>query len=594
MEISNLGKVRSLGNKPYLALSVLYLLYAFLTFVINSDFQAEEYHLVPFDYIGDFTGLFLAAICLGALVCFVGVKYFRAKVDFMLLALLGVLCVSNLVAMLYFPNVFDYQGFRYILEDGRRVEYIFAFFNGAFFLYLTYAIAPYACRGPRNWRAFYWMILAFAAFTAIWSFFSDGMNYIAFFQGKSGPEYAIQSFAGHKNVFAMILLFGILAEIMLYYGDKKSWHFAGIIIFYVIIFLAQARATFLAATAIFLCFFIYALWDRRKTNPRITIIGFSLLGVIALGLLLVLCIPSLGKVPLFAKIQNAFYGPDSTLQTRIVIWDKMWALLASDPMYMIFGLGHLNFNNAFFFAADNPTSAVWYTHNGYLAPFGEGGLIRGLISLFILGYLVYSLIKIYRQSKDKMVRVYFAFFVAFLIRSLFESEYLFTCEWVSMFWLQFIVVPLFGIRAKALTDQVEELPVSTSKARFPLRHLLLLCPSVLFSLGTICPLPYVRFPFLGVALCLQVVGVLLGKEKTSRIHEAAFVFACDGLVIVEALCCSVMPSVGAFHYMFACFFTVTINVTLYFLFVEYGYLEDIFAFWRGLEKQYADRYLTEK
>ena len=577
--------VGALGNKPLLALSICYVAFAFTSFLLHELAFGNAYNVVDFDLIGDFNGLFLTSILLGIMTLLIGMKYFKRKPNVLFLSLLGIVFIGNLVAMIHFPGVFT-QGetYTYALVSQRRIEYIFAFLNTCLFLYATYVIAPYALRSPKSWRFGYYCVVVFALFTAIYSFFSDGDGYASLFNGASANP--IQSFTGNKNVFGLIMLFAILAEIMLIAGDKKWRHGFVILFFFIEIIFAKARSTLLSALVIFFILFIYLLLDARKNNPKFTIAGFSIIGLLVIFGILVLTVPAFWKISLFGRIHqavvNIFTGESSTLGTRVVIWQKLWALLSSDPAYLIFGLGNQNFNFAFFYAADNPVAKVWHTHNGYLAPFGEGGLIKGIISLFVLGYVIYALIDGYKKKKDKMSKIYGAFLAGFMVRSFFESEYLFSSEWTSLIWMMFIVLPILGIRVKEEIANGEALAASP----FLKRHIIYFLSPVLLAIGAISQLPYVRFPLIALGIVLEAFALIKADSKSNRINELIFVLMVDSLVLADGFICSYTLGTGPTHYLFGAFFGLTLPTFFYYLFTEARFFPNRFFHLLNAETKY--------
>lgn len=569
------GKRYALGDKPFLLLTILYLLYAVLTFAFTAVFEGEDYHVIPFDIIGDFGGLLLANLILGGFILFIGVKYFKAKPNYFILGLLLIAFICNTIALAYFPSTFNWiNDFTYNLETSRRYEYIFMFLNTCLFLYISYTIAPYCRKKENSWKLVYQAVIIFTLFVIVFSYFSDYDSYHYFWESRSDISVpTVQSFTGQKNVFGVIVLFGMFAECMMMYFDHKWWRIFFILYFLVHEWISGCRSCLAAGVALCFILFLYLIFDFRRRSKKLMYLVFG--GFIAIAAILAVCIfvPYFWKISIFEKIYykliGLFSGEQSTFQSRLVVWNHLWTLLRSDNMYFVFGLGSANFNRAFFFAADNPGAKVWHTHNGYLMPFGEGGLIRGIISLLVDLYILYKIFDIYRKYKDKSVRLYGAFFVAYLIRITMEPEYLFTTEWSSLFFINFISVPLLAIEARNRLEKVEKVEIERP-TNYPLYHLIFMLPALMISVGCINQTPYIRYPLIAGGLVIQVVGLLISNKKEFNKFTIIYVAILDVLVAAEGIVCSYLYAVDVAHYLFALIFVLVLMFVLHLFFIEYG------------------------
>lgn len=586
------AKRYSLGDKPFLLLTILYLLYAILTFAFTAVFEGEDYQVLPFDIIGDFGGLLLANLLLGIFLLFIGKRYFKVPLNSFILGLLIIAFIGNTVALAYFPSQFSWgENFTYNLDIARRIEYIFMFLNTCLFLYVTYTVAPYARKKENSWKIVYQIVIIFTMFVIIYSYFSDYDSYHYFWESRTDISIpTVQGFTGQKNVFGVIILFGMFAECIMMYFDHKWWRIFFILYFLGHEWIAGCRSCLVAGAALCFILFLYLIFDFRRRSKKLTIIIFG--GFIVIAALLVMCtfVPYFWRISLFEKIYHKvvglFSGDESTFQSRMVIWNHLWNLLFSNPMYLAFGLGSANFNRAFFFAADNSGAKVWHTHNGYLMPFGEGGLIRGIISLIIDLYILYKIFDIYRKYKDKSVRLYGAFFVAYLIRITMEPEYLFTTEWSSLLFINFISVPLLSIEARNRLEKVER--IETEKPTgYPMIHLGFMGGALLISMGCICYLPYVRFPLIAVGLLAQ--GVCLFFSNRNGIKKTEFFYAVilDLLVVAEGIGCCYLYKVGLAHYLFAGIFVATLSFIMHFFFVEFGLFDNCLRLIVNNERSYS-------
>ncbi|MDY6429658.1 MAG: hypothetical protein SPL02_00600 [Bacilli bacterium] len=588
------SKRLSLGNRPHLLLTMVYFLYMILTFAFTAVFEGEDYHVLPFDIIGDFGGMLLGNIVLGVFLLFVGKRYFNVKINYFILGLLGFCFIGNTVALIYFPNTFTWgEDFKYDLEIARRVEYIFMFLNTALFLYVTYTVAPFCRKKENSWRIIYYIIVIFAIFVIIYSYFSDFDSYYYFFNTRSDMELPpIQSFTGQKNVFGVIVLFGVFAETILMYFDHKWWRIFFILYFMFHIYVSGSRSCLMAGVFLLIVLFLYLIYDFRKRSKKLFLITFGGAALIIAIACIVTFVPYFWKWSIFEKIHNKVVGlftsEDSTLHSRIVIWDSLFAVLKSDPMYLVFGLGSGNFNRAFFFAADNPGAKVWHTHNGYLMPFGEGGLIRGILSLLFDVYLIFKAFQIYKKYKDKSVRLYLAILGCYFIRALLEPEYLLTTEWSSLFFINFAAVPLLSVEARYKMEEEKVSRIKEPSVNYPKLDFLLIFPVILLSVGGVASASYLRFPLIAAAIIIQGLGIYLHyRNKSLTRNHFLYLGILDALVLGEAIGCCYLYKVGLAHYLFSIIFAITFAFVLHFFFIEFKLFDNCLKFIVNNEKKYS-------
>lgn len=597
-----------LGRKPYLFFEVIYFIYALFTLIFTELFEGENYGVLPFSLIGDYYGFLLVCLLLGITLLFISYKYFHVRLNYLFLVGLSILFIGNTIALLYFRSIYaiDFfgQNYFYKLTDIRRYQYIFMYMNTCLFLYVTFACLP-KCKINASYLLFSkYIVIIVAYFAIIYSYFYNSDIYYNFFNSITEPNSQfVTSFLGDKNVFGMVCLLAMFIELKMMYETKNNWHIISLVYLYVHIIISQCRSATIAGIILFFGYYVLIAFEQFKLSHKKTAyIMFSIIGFAFLMVILILCVPALSKIALFDRFASTIknnLGENSSLSSRKDIWNKFFILANSNPMYFIFGLGTMNFNNAFIYACDNHGARFWHLHNGFLEPFGEGGLIRFIINILFLFYLFYLTIKSYIKTKEMKPFLYLVLLISFCSRIIFEPEYLLSSSMLSILSLIIVAVPIISyscnlnIEFKAIKE-----PLIIDK-KIPKWRLLYILPVSLISIGYLLDISLLyRIVIIIVGCLLQFFGYFMLMKKDTPInkddrkfHEFLFIIIVDCVVFLEAFICDFAFKKGVCTYMYAIFFDYVFTLALYYFFLEYSLLDDELSFIKENEVRYERRYL---
>lgn len=608
---TNVFKIRYvLGRTPYLAFEILYFIYALFTVVFTELFEGERYEVLPFNIIGDYIGFLFSCLLLASLLLFISSKYFNVKINIPILTMCWLLFLGNMIALLCFPSTLTRYNptnpdFIYYLAPAKRWEYLFMYLNTVIFLYITYACVPKCKAYTSLFKYIAIIFLVVVYFSIIYSYFAESDIYSSLFNGNMSKDDHIVSFFGDKNVFGMVLLLAMIVHFKLLYETRKYFNLLLSIYLYFHIVSSGCKSATLAGIVLFVGYFIILGLEKLKTNKKIAVTIFSLIGLGLILLLLIIFVPAFQKISIFRKLANTITGQftnnNSTFHSRLLIWQKFFDLVNFSPIYFIFGLGTMNFNFAFLYAKDNNDAMYWHMHNGILEPWGEGGLLRFIINILFFSYIVYVLIKSFIKTKDKRILLYSTFLLAFFVRQLLEPEFLLSSSMLSIVSIIAIVVPILTYYQKiddpTTLKKVETIPLN----KYPFLRLLYILPVSLLACGVMTNNLIYRVAMILLCIILQFIGYFfLIKTKSylnqdeRKFREFSFIIIMDSIIALESTICLFVFKISVAEYIYSVFFAYIFAISLYYYFLEFSYLDDDLKFVRNYEEKYEKAFINDK
>ena len=248
------------------------------------------------------------------------------------------------------------------------------------------------------------IIILITALCIVVSFFTDYQNYIKIFSFED-IDVGLASMFGAKNVFAKVLLTGVVATTFLHFRTK-NWKWLLILIPFGFILLLSAgkMAIFLGALYLLNYLIIHLVLLAKKSRDNLVIISLISGFVILFGAYVatMMAISTDGILFSIKKvILNAFDNLKITFASRELIWTCSFALLA--PYQYIFGVGLNAFGLALHITYTPITTwdkNIYAAHNAGIEIIGRGGVLLLLIYLFLYAYLFYLSAKIYKKKLD--------------------------------------------------------------------------------------------------------------------------------------------------------------------------------------------------
>ena len=559
MIITNLKeKIKSnpvIGTKPYLLIKVLYYLYMLTTTFSSEIFVGQAWNRAQnwfeFDIIGSYYLVFTINLLLGLFILFLGHYYFKCKISKPVLIIELVCLLGILVASLSFPTNFEYVDeyykqsfgsdaiFKYHLSMEDRIHFLLSSILLLLFLYDTIVIIPKTYKYKRTQFVFYYFILSLCFIAIICSLILESNVYKDIF--KLNLSYwklnGLASFLGTKNVFGTLLFFGIISSLLLENYTKNFVYFIFALILYVFTIFSFCKTSVAVGIFLILSYVLFAILSNLKNKKRRNVFLVILLLMITAFLVILLSknnpISNLFRInikELFTRIKDDDSG---TFYNRILMQERIFSLLLSNPTFFIFGIGNYQFYHAAFFTADILVVDIWHPHNAIFMALGEGGIIRLAAYILLTLYLIKILIKSIFKSKNKDAILFLLLLIAFEIRSISEPDYFLSSTWVSIVFSFLILIPILSLENKS-SDETTFL-VKNKNVNY--MYYLSLLGSSLIGLGFVSGKIWFNVPLIIIGVILLSISININKDSENKHNNSIFncilisVLVLTGLII---------------------------------------------------------------
>ena len=264
----------------------------------------------------------------------------------------------------------------------------------------------------------------------------------------------------NSNIWAMILLFGMCASLVLL-QDKFNWfYFLSIPFIFIASLFSKSTTTILAGffTMIFTFafeFFYYFAHSKKKLLIGLGISVVSLAIVVGLSILFYKL-----NVPLFVNAANYFlqtvaYKDFVNYSGRVYIWRHIIDLMKQNPLDLIFGLGYRT-GNKILAGSFSDSEYLRSAHNGVMEIFLRHGLLGATI-YFLVGLISFlSFITYIRHKQPRKAFVYATCFACLTAHNFTESTTLFTPNLQGALLTAFLILPLFNTLKQKKLDVLKK------------------------------------------------------------------------------------------------------------------------------------------
>lgn len=297
-------------------------------------------------------------------------------------------------------------------------------------VYIQVIVLPKITSFKRYVLFLMYIIASVSLISAIVSYFMDYESYVnLYYHGLVGYNFP-QSFVFNRNMYALMLLLGMLALYVIISYLPKWYNYVFLIFIFINIFFTFSKAAFGIAFITFIVHFVYRMIATFKKNKIRNIIYLVLISLGGIFGILLLPFPFFMDVKLFNEARRFILEYYIELgigsyDGRTEIWDSVLAL--SKGNYLWFGRGLKIFNKTLTFYSGEVSSYrrfAFFSHNGFLEILGQWGLIGfipyclGVLSIFIID--IYVVIKNYKVGIPALI-----IFGAFIGYTMVETSTLF-------------------------------------------------------------------------------------------------------------------------------------------------------------------------
>jgi len=306
---------------------------------------------------------------------------------------------------------------------------------------------------PRRLKDMNLLILAavctfgFLLVASIYSFIRDGSHYIPFlkalFKGDNKELYKhailIQSFMTHRVPYGVCMMLGCMFALVGHALTKKWYWFIPFAYCFINMIFTWCKTALIITPLILLAYIVILLIEgykeHQKRNKIIFIVGGSLVGLVAL--LVLLSVLTNGKVlnPINKLVKTV--TESESLQTRKWIWQNINLELSNG--WWLLGRGFGTHNSMLFPMNILNNDMVCPSHSTYYAVLGQGGvftLIAFIGSYIYFGYVFY---KCFRVNKFMTLELSIGFFAYFFYSFTEGVNYLVVLFMLPLIWYYFLI-----------------------------------------------------------------------------------------------------------------------------------------------------------
>lgn len=445
------------------------------------------------------------------------------------LAFFGVGLLVDILAIYFFPGVYDTGELIYQIDgvtEFRYCAYALVIFS---LLYLLFAVVPELTANTPIYDLVLFVAVVIVLTAVVFSYFTEADLYLAIIR-NGGPDDGLvipTSWTAHKNVYSFVLFNGLAAEAILEAKCPHGWRWPIILFLYCNQFFLVSK-TGLAAASFFVVGFY--LWHFVKTLPQHKLRNWITLGVVLGGLLVFLLVGFLSPEALwlnhFFRITWDFMisSLSTTLMDRIYVWSDVVRCIISFPLTLMIGVGYGNWAHVFYAYLLGDPNGYYPMDSAWVADLARAGIFGVLFSAALDLYVLYLLIDaIKHHSKIGVVSSLYA--VCLFFRSFVEAGDIANPDSFGMIYMGLLVLPLLAERYSrlhpALRQDREGIILNSEPASLPRQP---------FTAARFIPkfLSFSSALFVMATFAVLAAGIL---NNNSLVTSADFFYAFTGIAL---------------------------------------------------------------
>ncbi len=498
--------------------------------------------------------------------------YYPVEKTWWPIAFFGVAFLVDLIAIWFFPGVYDTGELIYQLDvvtELRYSAYALVVFS---LLYLLFAIVPAITAGSKIYDLILLIAVVIVFTSVVFSYISEANLYQAILK-NGGPDDTLQiptSWTNHKNVYAFVLFNGMVAEAILEAKCPHAWRWGLILFFYLNQFFVLSKTGLAAATLFMLGFY---LWHFVKTLKKNKLRNWIILGVLLGGLVIFLLIGFLNPKALWLNrfLRNTWdymiASISATLMDRIYVWSDVVRCIFSFPLTLFCGVGYGNWNHVFYAYLLGDPNGFYPVDSSWITDLARAGIFGVVFCALLDLYVVYIIVDAIRH-KSKIGVVSALYGVGLFLRSFVESGDLANPDSFGMIYMALLVLPLLSERYARLHPEIEKARIDEildpndlslprqpfTSSRFIPKFLSLVCPFfvmiafALLSIGIVTNNGFLMssdfyYSFMSVALFFPYF--LLGMVFLLRQHHFYGFLTLAFWSVADLALALYLPSIGA-------------------------------------------------
>ncbi len=547
---------------------------------------------------------FLCVLPINVTFLILAFRHFPIKNNWYLFIPLVFLFFSNVLATSFFPGIYDTGDLVYMPTTSEIAR---SWINGFVIVTSVYdvlVIAPQVVWGEECFDLFFVGITINALVAVFYSYVVERDLYLEIIRSGSplGAYVVPQSFLSHRNLYALLMLYGMLAQAYLQCKRPAWWRWA------IMLFLFANQFFVLSKTCLLLCVLflgLFSIYRIAATFKGHKIRNWIEIGIFSAVVITAVCLYFFGKSSLFLPFKNIFKtifsAFEDSIATRVYNWSDILRKIFGNSHTIVFGFGVTTSTNALlatiysevplaFTPIDNSVIAIW-------CQWGLNGVVLYGASLVYLLYLVVRLLK----KKDATAVVSLLMLLVVLGHGLTEDTNYFGFGSTNVAVLFMVVVPLVSKSYRPLYEKNETQWISgyssqSISSRNPLQSpldyarlaLFILTPIIAFFMGASALLKAelparLAFPYgnvaseIGLAFMLFFLPIVCGSLSVLRkrrcwIRYSVLLALCLPSVLVlllaawtsrEVIMVSVAIALLGMAFILTYFFRVSVSLSNY-------------------------------
>ena len=347
-----------------------------------------------------------AIVCVVVIILFIFFenRFFKMKINVLLIVILSCLFVANLVVIILTPleNTFEYIHFNtsgiavVSITNEWKIMYVFCYALLLLNIHISINYLLYRVCFNKQFRWLCEIIIVSGLIFVIYSCATEYEIYKLFFEniGETLKEYNPRSLTNNSNNYAAILLGAGFCSYSMFVVTKKHFFWILGLFFCINIVFPMSRICLALSIVLTIMIFAYGMiisWKKHAFRN----INFIILMVFFITLTLLVCFatPEIDEY-----IKYVFLTNDSSIGYRIPLWKL--AVSMTTGWHCFLGNGHGYFNTAFALITKKSVYPVLMPHNLYIQTYGALGFLGVAMLGCLIVSAIYKIIRLFKTNRD--------------------------------------------------------------------------------------------------------------------------------------------------------------------------------------------------
>jgi hypothetical protein len=357
-------------------------------------------------------------------------RYYKIRFNLPVFLFVLALFLGDAIAIFCFPGVYDTGELVYMPTIAQQLRYVLTYSVVCLSLYCIFAVFPQLIDSFSAWNLAFYVLIALSFVAIIFSYAIEWRIYLYILRnGGAQDAYAVpSSFTTNRNIYARLILYGLIAEAYLQCQNPRWWRWIIQLFFLGNIFFTLSKTTIAVALLFMFLFYLYRFFKTLKAHALRNGIIFVVLALIVFGGTALFFsgkmldwFPYINKV--FVIVVGSFQDTfDSSTLIRVYNWTDILQALYVSPISFTFGFGA--------YALQDVLSSLVFSFgrdqvpldSAYVTIIAKNGLFGAVLYLVLVGFLFALILKSIKR-KSSFGFLYLIILVVYAVLGISESVY---------------------------------------------------------------------------------------------------------------------------------------------------------------------------